>query len=235
MNVLISSAGSELAQELVKSLSGEHQIRLTDLVEINTNLEFFRNDLDHGKETNKLVRGMDTVIHLAQIPPELLSKSDHPENLIIDFQTRCSYNLIQAACEEGVNRIIYASSLRLFDQHEEDWAVTEIWRPKPTTDIPVLSSYLGEFVCREFSRENRIQIFCLRLGKLIRTEPAKTSLFDSTWLEMGDAVQAFKCALRSDGGPWEIFHIQSEFPNARFLIDRAKENLDYKPQFHIEE
>jgi len=234
MNVLITSAASDLAQNLAAALSGEHQVRLTDLVDVDTELEFVRSDLGHGEETNRLVEGIDAIVHLAQIPPALLAESDRPENLEIDFQTRCSYNLLQAACEEGVDRAVYASSLRLFDQHEEDWAVTEVWRPRPTAEVPVLSDYLGEFVCREFAREGRIRIACLRLGRLVRAEEAEGQAFDSAWLEMGDAVQAFECALRAEARPWQIFHIQSEFPSARFTIDRAKEGLDFKPQFHVE-
>ncbi len=234
MHVLITSAASDLAQNLAAALSDEHRVRLTDLVEVDTEQEFVRSDLGHGEETGRLVEGMDAIVHLAQIPPALLAESDRPENLEIDYQTRCTYNLLQAACEEGVGRAVYASSLRLFDQHEEDWAVTEVWRPRPTAEVPVLSDYLGEFVCREFAREGQIRIACLRLGRLVKAEEAASQAFDSAWLEMGDAVQAFGCALRAEARPWAIFHIQSEFPGARFTIDRAKEGLDFKPQFHVE-
>ena len=116
----------------------------------------------------------------------------------------------------------------------EDWAVTEVWRPRPTAEVPVLSSYLGEFVCREFAREGRIPIACLRLGRLVRAAEAESQAFDSAWLEMEDAVQAFGCALRTKARAWQIFHIQSEFPGARFTIDRAKEDLNFEPQFRVE-
>lgn len=234
MNILITSAASDLAQKLAATLSEAHQIRLTELVELDqTDAEFVRSDLGHDEATNQLVKGMDAVIHVAQLPPAVLEASDQPENTEIDFQTRCTYNLLMAASEEKVPHALYASTLHLFDQHDENWTVTEGWRPRPTTDAHILSKHLGEFTCREFAREGRINITCLRLGTLTTVAETEGEQLDSTWLEMDDAVHAFECALQNPEGRWAIFHIQSEFPNSRFSIDRAKSSLKFNPQFTI--
>ena len=45
MNILITSAASDLAQGLASALSGAHQIRLTDLIDVETDFEFVRSDL----------------------------------------------------------------------------------------------------------------------------------------------------------------------------------------------
>ena len=234
MHVLITSAASELAHELAAALSGAHQIRLTDLVDVETEFEFVRSDLGHEEGTDRLVEGTDAIIHLAQLPSGLMAQSAQPENLEIDFQMRGTYNLLRAACDAQVSRFVYASDLHLFDLCDENWAVTENWRPRLGTAAPVLSRYLGEFVCREFAREGRISIACLRLGTLIRAAEAATQPFDGTWLERGDAMHAFECSLKAPARPWAIFHIQSEFPNSRFSIDRAKEDLNFNPQFTTE-
>ena len=234
MNILITSAASDLAQELASALSGEHQIRLTDLINVETDLEFVRSDLGHDEATNKLVQGIDTIVHVAQLPASVLSESNQPENLEIDFQTRCTYNLLMAAVEESVPRAIYTSTLHLFDSHDEDWTVTEVWRPRPSTEASILSKYLGEFTCREFAREGHMNIACLRLGTLVTAEAAANQPFDSTWLEMNDAIHAFECALNTSGERrWEIYHIQSEFPNSRFFINKARASLEFNPQFSV--
>ncbi len=234
MNILITSAASDLAQGLANALSGEHQIRLTDLIDVEADFEFVRCDLGHDEATNKLVQGIDAIVHLAQLPPSVLSESNQPENREIDFQTRCTYNLLMGASEEKVARAIYASTLHLFDSHDEDWTVTEVWRPCPTTDASILSKYLGEFTCREFAREGRMSVACLRLGTLVTAAAAANQPFDSTWLEMNDAIHAFECALTSASERrWEIYHIQSEFPNSRFFINKAKTSLEFNPQFSI--
>ena len=231
MNILITSAGSELARNVASVLSETHTLRLTELYSVeNVEETFVQSELGHEEETNELVRGMDTIIHIAEIPPDLLAEVDQPDNYAIDYQTRCTYNLLMAASEEGVKHVIYASTLRLFEQHGEDWTVTESWRPRPSVDSFVLSKHLGEFTCREFGREGKINVTCLRLGNLITADTAATAEFDSMWLEMNDAVAAFQGALESPS-PWRIFHVQSEFPGSRFSIGKAKGHLKFEPQF----
>ena len=230
MNVLITSAASDLAQQVATALSEEHAIRLTELHDVESNFNFVKSELGHDETTNELVRGMDAIIHIAEVPSQLLAEAEQPDNYAIDYQTRRTYNLLMAASEEGVKHVVYTSTLRLFEQHGEDWTVTESWRPRPSVDSFVLSKHLGEFTCREFARERKINVTCLRLGNLVSAETAATAEYDSMWLEMNDAVAAFKCALNS-ASPWQIFHIQSEFPGSRFSIGKAKSHLEFDPQF----
>ena len=231
MNILITSAGSELARNVAGALAQEHTLRLTELYPVdNVEGAFVQSELGHDESTNELVRGIDTVIHIAEIPPDLLAEANQPDNYAIDYQTRCTYNLLMAASEEGVKHAIYASTLRLFEQHDEDWTVTESWRPRPSVEGFVLSKHLGEFTCREFGREGKLNVTCLRLGNLVTADAAATAELDSLWLEMNDAVTAFQGALESSS-PWRIFHIQSEFPGSRFSIGKAKGHLKFNPQF----
>lgn len=231
MNILITSAGSELARNVAGALAEAHTLRLTELHPVENIVgDFLQSELGHDEATNELVRGIDTIIHIAEVPPNLLAGADQPDNYAIDYQTRCTYNLLMAASEEGVKRFIYASTLRLFEQHGEDWTVAESWKPRPSVDSFVLSKHLGEFTCREFAREGKINVTCLRLGNLITTETAATTKYDSMWLEMNDAVTAFQGALTSPS-QWDTYHIQSEFPGARFSVRTAKAEIEFNPQF----
>ena len=81
MNILITSAASDLAQGLASALSGEHQIRLTDLIDVETDLEFVRSDLGHDEATNKLVQGIDAIVHVAQMPPSVLVRIEPTRKL----------------------------------------------------------------------------------------------------------------------------------------------------------
>ena len=231
MNVLITSASSQLAQKLAADMTGRHRVRTTDLVAVESKFEFVQCDLGHGDQTDALVEGIDAVIHLAQLPSALPAAANEPESLIIDFQTRCTYNLLNAAADAGIPQAIYASSLRLFEQHDEDWTVSEWWRPGPTIEGEVLAKHLGEFTVREFARERRINVTVLRLGNLVTAAAAAGQPLDTSWLEIDDAVQAFVGALDSPADSWAIYHVQSEFPQSRFQIDRAKRDLNFTPQF----
>jgi uronate dehydrogenase len=209
LRVLITSAASQLPQVLARSLSSIHEVRLTDTQQASSDLELVRSDLGHTAPTNELVRDVDAIIHSGGMDPAA-SASDQ-----LDFQMRCTYNLLRAAVEEGVPRFIYLSSLRLMDGYDQDLAVTERWKPLPTTDLPVLCYHLGEFVCREFAREGKISVVLLRLGDITaETSPDPTPAA----LYLDDAVDAVEKALTAALSGWlDIFHIQSAVPGARYL------------------
>ena len=61
MNVLITSAGSELTRRLATAASESYTIRLTELQPVETNFEFVQSVLGHDESTNELVKGMDTI------------------------------------------------------------------------------------------------------------------------------------------------------------------------------
>ena len=230
MKILITSAASRLAQGLASGLSRGHDVLLTDRKQVSTEGSFVRADLGHDESTNDLVRGMDVVVHSGEADPEA-SVSEQ-----LDVAMRCTYNLLWAAGEEGVPRLIYLSSLRILDAYDEDMVVTERWRPAPTTDVPVLCYHLGEYVCREFAREKRIEVACLRLGEMVwgEEEPAPGS---SSALYVDDAIQAVEGALvgslptgaSRSPATWGIFHVQSAVPGGRYLTKAAQENLGYEP------
>ena len=233
MNILITGACLDLSQDLADSLKDSHQVRLTDRAPVSTELEFVRSDLDHGSGNRDLVRGMDALIHGGRLVPGASPAGQ------IDYHTRCTYNLLHAASEEKVPLLVYLSSLALMAQYGEDLKVTEHWRPCPSTEPEVLCCHLGELVCREFAREGRIAVACLRLGDLVR--PGQTPASSSS-LHLEDALQAVEAALDLDtwgqatkGGSspasasWGLFHVQSALPGARFPIRAARKKLGYKP------
>ena len=228
MKVLITSAASRLSQELASSLGDRHDVRLTDRSEVSIGRDFVRCELGHDPSTNELVRGMDVIVH----PGDAGSGPDVSERL--DAAMRCTYNLLWAAAEEGVRRLVYLSSLRILDGYGEGLAVTERWRPVPTTDAADLCHHLGEYVCREFARENRIEVVCLRLGDLAWDVGSPASARSSA-LYPGDAVAAIEAAMAAElpaapGTPpsgWGVFHVQSCVPDARYLTTAAQQVLEY--------
>lgn len=212
MRVLITSGATSLAQALARDLSPQHDLTLTDLVDVKTEFDFVRCELGHDGETESLVDGMDAIVHVAELTDD--RRSDERE---IDFQTRCTYNLMVAAREKNVRHVVYLSSLSLFETCDPNWNVTEQWAPRPSTDAAPLGKYLGEFTCREFAREHSVRVTCLRLGEVGGDGDAA--------LSVKDAVRAIASALTKEGPLWRVLHVQTEVENARFPIDQAKEAL----------
>lgn len=220
MKILITGAASRLSQELADSLSGDHDVTLTDRKGVSTDHTFVRSELGHDEATNTLVRGMDAIVHSGEMDRDA-SATDS-----LDAAMRGTYDLLYAAAEEGVPRLVFLSSLRLLDRYDEDMVVRETWRPTPTTDTDVLCYHLGEFVCREYAREQKIDVVCLRLGELAWDEPGEAS---SSAVYPNDAIQAVSASLAAELSTWNIFHIQSGVPDQRFTTLVAQETLGYAP------
>lgn len=230
--VLVTSAHTDLAQAIADALAVNYVVHLTASSEVATRHSFTKTELGDDNTVDTLVRGMDTIVHLAQ-PPDDARDEDQ-----IDCLTRGTYNLLRSAASEGVRHVLYLSSLELLTGYDEDFEVTEDWRPLPSDDAHVLSHYLGEFTCREFAREGRVGVVVLRLGKIVHAGQLAGEPFNPMWIDQRDAVQAVSKAMKarlSGTGPlargWSVFHIHSGSPRARFTSERAKREFGYEPQF----
>ncbi len=226
MKVLVTSGASALSQRLADSISSEHSVLLTDCVDIVTQHDFTRSDLDHSSATNDLVRGVDVIVHPGESDPAADASSQ------LDYQMRCTYNLLRAAVEEKVPRFVYLSSLQLMDLYDEKMAVTERWKTRPTTEPPSLCYHLGEMVCREFAREHGVSVVILRLGDLTddaAPDPSTSALY------FDDAANAVSKALDAELSGWlDIFHVQSDVPNARYLTGQPWWSADdVSPSFSL--
>lgn len=230
MNILLTGAATSLGQALTTGLKDQHQLRLSADETIDTDGEFIRSDLGHEEEIDQLVAGIDTIIHL---PNPAAGHTDAAA--WIDGTTRCTYNLLTAAAAAGVEQIILLSTLDLFLPYDADMVVNETWRPLPSCEPTILGPHLSEFIAGEFAHTNALRLLIVRLGHVVRADEVKGQAFDPMWVDELDVVQAIANALEKDLPDYAIAHIQSDSPNARFRINRARDLLDYAPQFNFEE
>ena len=230
MKVLVTSAADGLPARLARDLAASHDVVATGLKADPSAPGLVVCDLGHDSATDDLVQGVDAIVHWGGTDPEA-SASDR-----LDEAAYRTYNLLRSASSAGVSRAIFLSSLSLMYGYPEEYTVTEQWRPEPTTSLDDLSYHLGEYVCREFAREQRLAVVCLRLGDLVWDgEPTSSSS-----LLVEDAVRAVELALTSkvsddfrwtlmpDPFEWQLYHIQSAVPGARFATSNARTRMGYR-------
>lgn len=229
--VLVTSAESRLAQAITTHIENEFDVFLTSPEEITTVHPSVKSDLGHDQSINALVRGLDAIVFVNEAPANADAAG------LIDYRTRNLYNLLRAASEENVKKVILLSSLELMTGYDEELDVKEVWKPTVTTDPRLLSYHLAEFTTREFARARKIDVAVLRLGKVISADKVEGQPFDPMWVDERDVAQSVASAVRTDFedtdyriGRWLIFHIQSSNPAARFSSDRARGRLEYKPE-----
>ncbi len=199
MQILISSARHERCAALADYLAQFHEIRLTERAHVETAHEFVLSALGHDRSTNLLTRGMDAIIHAVEPLP------DEDVSAQLDAATRCTYNLLMAAAQEGVSQVVLLSTLELMADYPAGYRVQETWRPLPRTQPPTLTKHLAEQISREFAREGSLGIKILRLGEASN---------DTVAVAVGEALAepaslAAKHRSREEGGAeaWSITHI----------------------------
>lgn len=222
MHLLITCAASPLARSLAASLGRDHTIRLTEQVMVKSDFEFVLSPLGHDASTNLLVRGMDAIVHVAQPLP------GSSANEALDFMTRCTYNLLTAAAQEGVARVVYLSSLALMADYDPAYLVDERWRPRPRPEPPTLTTYLGESVCREFAREHKLSVAVLRLAPVTGLDEDAAPAADA--IDGRHVADAVSRALTVQAGPWSIYHIAAGAADSPYSIEKARNELGFEPQ-----
>jgi len=178
---------------------------------------------------------MDAIIHTGEPPPSLSNSEEDDEQQLLELATRGTHQLFKAGVEAGVKRFVYGGALDLFRSYPDDVYISELWKPLPEPDMPVLSRYLGEQTAREFARDYMVTITGLRLGKLVCEDEVAGQPPDLLWLDFRDAATAFRLALERDASEevwwtsrWALFHICAEPDNPKYLIQQAR-NLGYAP------
>ncbi len=218
MKLLLTTARNRLAQHLAQALATRHRVVLTDTLPVRNRHRFVSCGLSHDAEIRSLVEGMDAIIWSGWTDPS------EDVSVRVDRQTRCLYNLLRVAGEAGVPRVVQLSSLSVMDQYSADLRVTERWSPWPATEPPTLTYRLGEILCREFAREERLQVVCLRLGSILWSP--EHSCIDGVTVQ--DAVAAVERSLTADLPPYSVFHIQSNVPGQRYGTERAQRLLGFE-------
>ena len=239
MKLLLTSAASDLGAIVEAALGDGHEVVRTDLPGrldgAAAGGAITACELGHDEATDELAAGLDAVVHVG------FGGHEASATELIDYQTRCTYNLLTACVKAGVPRVVYLSTLRLLDDYEPNLAVTERWRSLPSTDPDVLAVHLGERVCREFAREGAVTVVALRLGfPIVEGDLAAAEASgEPAALAAADLGTALNAALSADitlglnsaqtaaPAAWRVLHVQSPVPNARFLLSLADHVLGF--------
>lgn len=230
MRILLTETGSPLGSALSAQLADTHQV-----TSLPQGADPFEPDVAW-----RGVRGVDAVVHTGvPVTPGSAVDGIEGERARLDESTRGVHVLCDAATQAGVRRLVYCSSLRLFERYPDDRYVSEEWRPDPGTDSECLRHHLAEQVTREFARDRPLSVTVLRLGTLQREDDVPAGATpDLMWLDPRDAAAAVASALaapdRSSAldwqSRWQPVHICARPPLPKYLPSRR---LAFEPQHNF--
>ncbi|MET8731127.1 NAD(P)-dependent oxidoreductase [Streptomyces parvus] len=201
-----------------------YDLRLFDLVPIEDEPQAVTADLNDRKALREAVRGVDAIIHLAGISLE--STFDK----ILRANIEGTYHLYEAAREEGVRRIVAASSNHAVGHTPRplagDPAIPSDAPHRPDTFYG-LSKCFGEDLAQLYWDKHGVETVSVRIGSCF-PEPTSVRML-SLWMSPADGARLFHAALTAVDVGHTVVHGSSA--NTRLWWDLTSARaLGYAPQ-----
>jgi nucleoside-diphosphate-sugar epimerase len=240
MNIVITGAAGAFGRVLTPVLSERHTVSPTDIRMAPGPRMIVRADVLNPEDVISLCADVDAVIHLAQaVRQEDLSEAAN-EALILDTRLKGTYNVLRAAADAGVRRVVHLSDLCIFDGYGEDIIVSEDFLPLPDTSAYQQSVYLSEWIAREFARQYPGLVVTLRIGQLVHEDqlaPGTPLRYD--WLDVRDAIEAVEKAITIEHvngfGPWGLYNLSADMPGSRYALSKiASGPFGFRPVHNFE-
>jgi nucleoside-diphosphate-sugar epimerase len=217
----IGAVGKAVVERLIHSGWDVRVIDRREGVELE-NAEYQRSDITNYADIREKVRGCDAVVHLAAIPNPLAVPA--PE--LFHINVTGTYNVYEAAADEGIQRVVQASSINAFGCF---WGTVEIApnyfpideeHPTCTTDVYSFSKELVEDIAAYYWRRAGISGASFRFP----------GVWPQTFIDSGNVQQ------RAEQSRTLIdeFASQSEAERATRLAALRAATVDFRAKKHME-
>ncbi len=165
MRVLITGGAGFIGSHIVEYFQGKAEVRVLDSLRsgFEANLkpfkvEFIRGDIRDRAAVDAAMRGVDYVFHLAALisVPESMTKITE----CIDINDQGMINVLESAAAAGVKKLCFSTSAAIYGDNPVVPKVETMF-PEPKSPYAI-TKLDGEYYCRMFTNEGRLQTACLR-------------------------------------------------------------------------
>jgi uronate dehydrogenase len=227
-HVLVTGSAGTVGRPLCEELARRgHAVRALDRAPTPDVADAIVADVADAAAVQAAMRGVDAVVHLAAQPHE------RPFPELIAPNVVGLYNVMDAAREQAVKRIVLASSMmvvagwtdrarpagvdeRLPNNH---YALTKVW-----------AEQMGELYARRF----RLSVLAVRLGWMVRSPDEarhmqELKIFDC-YVSRADGARALAAAVEVGGITFEIVYAASRGGERVFDMEPARRLLGFEAQ-----
>ncbi|MEU8738431.1 NAD-dependent epimerase/dehydratase family protein [Streptomyces halstedii] len=201
-----------------------YELRLFDVTPIEGEPDAVVADLRDRDAVREAVRGVDAIIHLAGISLEA------PFDTILRSNIEGTYNLYEAAREEGVGRIVFASSnhaIGYTPRPRDGDPLIPVSTPHRPDTFYGLSKAFGEDLAQLYWDKHGVETVSVRIGSCFM-EPTSVRML-SVWMSPGDGARLFHAALTAERVEHTVVYGSSA--NTRLWWDlTSARSLGYEPQ-----
>ena len=229
MKLLVTGAGGGIGTRLQQMLPAIYKhIRWSDIRRpdgLAPGAEFIAADLADMGQVEKIVQGIDGIVHLGGFSVE------GPWETILQANIIGCYNLFEAAYRAGVKRVIFATSNHAVGMYPRDQKIGVNVTVRPDSRYGV-SKCFGEALGAMYADKHGLRVTCLRIGNFADTPADKRRM--SIFLHPEDLVQLVRIGLEHPGIKYEIFYGASD--NAAAWWDNSNAHkFGYRPKHKAED
>jgi len=173
--------GSHIAERLLKD---GHRVRVVDnlvtglranLESLTGDLEFYEVNITDGAALRPIFKGVDVVFHQAALPS--VPRSIDDPFTTHDYNVTGTLNVLLAARDSGVRRVVYAASSSVYGDQPGDFKV-ETMSPQPLSPYGA-AKLAGEYYCQSFARVYALETACLRYFNVFGPRQDPTSQYSA--------------------------------------------------------
>ena len=182
--------GSNLADELIKQGA---KVKIIDdlstgfrenLEEIDGDFDFVEGSLNDSEKLKNAVEDVEIIFHQAALPS--VPRSVENPSATHEACVNATFNLLNAARENNVRRIIYAASSSAYGD-QPTLPKVETMRPEPLSPYAG-AKLMGEYYCQVFSRVYNLETFCLRYFNVFGPRQNPSSMYSGVISRFIDAL-----------------------------------------------
>jgi len=228
--VLITGARGRIGTCLVDGLRDRYTLRLHNRTPETEppGFEHVTAVLANYDQVRSMMDGVDTVIHMAANPSVHAPWDDILQDNII-----ATRNVLEAARDAGVRRVVFASSNHAMGMYDRDgaWPVYTSMPVRPDSHYGA-SKVIGEVFGRYYYDAFGLEFISLRIGWFTELERLRQHhelpILRSMWLGPRDMVNVTLGAIET-AVPFGIYYAVSENPDRRWDITNTMIDLGYRP------
>ncbi len=177
--ILITGAAGNIGKTLREGLRGRYALlRLSDIAPLGAaerGEEVVRADIEDFAATRQSMKNIDCVVHLGAIPIE------GPWEKILPINIAGTYNVFEAARQQGVKRVVFASSNHAIGYYRRSQTIDGTAQPRPDSRYGVSKAF-GEALGHMYADKHGMEVACLRIGTF-RDRPVERRHL-STWISL---------------------------------------------------
>ena len=218
MKVLLLGGNGFLGPHVVKQLQDTYELRITDIVPIDSPHETMQVDVSDLDQVRRATEGTDVTINCSVLR--------HDRKIAFDVSTTGTYNGIRAAVENGHARFVntgphFTQAGPSYEHYDFD--INEEVPLHSGVGLYAHTKSLGQEICRVFAANHPIHVLTTLFLSFRDAEPSAEQLGSGTnpfSVTFPDAARALQKCLEVDlaslPSRCEIFHITTDTPHGRY-------------------